>query len=412
MKKINKLLFSFLLLSSILVTVETNSKYFSSTFGLAWQTHITEFKMLKDVFVIEEKQNDSGSLWGPDEGIYESMQTPSGGTIESGEKYYYIYESDFVNGAGNQTLLNSLSNVEFNVKNDTDKDLVITFDICYYTPKSSSGISNLYYSIYNSYLYPNTDINNDNSTENPNLLFGEFIVQPVDRISYDSTMYYWKKSIWESITGGQGTLTIGVEETGDASKYADVLSARIGDADNNGVDTNGNNSGTDYYVHKVQINPYGVINANKNYFSSPDTLLSSFTVKPGQHYSYNINIFYGSFGAISLPNNAPKSFFSSVSLIARPLAYDVSFFNNSGTSLYNFGETYPNPISLSEGSFFNNYGIKFPDLSPNSTSDINSNWLYYTKDGIIVDKGTEGAIEQEFTYFTRVTQDMKVYSKT
>lgn len=418
-----------ILLSTFILTFSiTNAKYYISNYGIAWNSHLTDFAILKDVFEITEKEKESENLWAPknEEGknnTHESFTTPSGGNIASNEDYYFINEefitlgsswgssfnqltdADLTNANIDDCLLDSLSSVEFNVKNLTDENILITFDVCYYVPKATdSDVSNLYFSLYNSYLYPNTD---STDLTDSNLLYGEIIVNPVDRISTDGTCFK-SEDKW-SWTGSYTQYTVNLEEPSSNEDYADILSARIGDSGKNGYKYDN----IWYYVHKTQINPYGIISSNSDIFKN-NNLIDSFIVKPNQFYSFNLSIFYGAFDEDTTDtnlNNYPASFFSGVKIVARKVYNNVDFCSSDGTIL--------KTIKLSEGSFLNNYGIQMYNTSPvtygYSTRDFTeftTDWQYYTlSDGTIVEKGTEGAVANEFTYFTKVTQDMKVYSK-
>lgn len=436
MKKFIKLIFPLTFISIFLLSSNTNAKYWFSLTGVAWQTHITEFSLLKDIFFAEEDKLISENLWGP-EHVKDDTTTPSGSAVETGEIYTFIKdkvgEVTIINRDGNDApidlnnagisgyLLNSLNDVELNVQNKTDKKLLISFDICYYAPKMSDfGNSKLFFSVYNSYLYPQTD---NTVAGSDNLLYGEFVVNPHDRISDDGSFVYSTTFIWT-------TFYKGVEEPSSQDNFADAFSARIGDAENNGFKYNGKW----YHCHKAQINPYGLIKSNSSIFGSSSesmSLLNSFILEPNNYYSYNCSVFYNTFGVVGNLNNYPASFYTSVKIVTRPVEYTVSFMNSEG-NLYDFtsindsyNTKYKSQITLSEGSFFNNYGIAMPDLTPNigqgvrigssnpmETDSYLSDWVYYTKDGAVVDKGTAGAIENDFTYFTKVTQDMKVYSKS
>ena len=406
-----------ILFSLVVCATNTYAKFTFDAAGVAWQTYFTNFEIIKEVFTITDDKNKTGSIFGP------SI------AYDKNNGYYWVDQSFFASGSGkwgdsykfiegNETTkypMNSLQDVELNVSNISNNKVVVTFSLYYFALKPERDSTQVFFSLYCSSEHK--DLNNEEDDTkfktNNNVISGEFVVAASDDVLNNGFI---------NTNSNQSSTTDNFELANTDNQLSDILATRIG-GDTWIADSGYDfiiNTINEYYTHEASINPYSILKLNSSQYggeSTANNLLQEFILDKDEIASFNLSVYFGSYGS-KTTSSSNHSFIAALELYARPLYRNVHFnlnTNDTGSISYVTGNNYSSGLSddkmyngelngnvisyeIAEGSFRENYRLPFPWLSRSG----------YTFNGWNTKPDGTGS---EFTYLTKVTEDITVYAQ-
>lgn len=254
MKQKKKIVYSCIALllacACFIAAPNVSAKYVLDSTGTAWQLIFSAFEIVTDAFVINnENGQTSEKLWG--------AMADDGSTS---------YKEDYT--------LGKLSNVEFSVLNNTDKQMLITFEmtVCIADYKVISWFGDT--DLGNSAHYMDFVIKNTSLTEN-NSLEGEFVKKGA--AGHDNSLANVELEKDESEKAYSNTIII--------VKY-------------------------DYYYYNGVANPQNILIAD----AEKAILSEAFVIDPGETFSYNMSTTYRS----PTGSDSVASTYASIKMIAVP----------------------------------------------------------------------------------------------
>lgn len=376
---INITLLTMLTFLSCLNFSSSFAKFTSKYIGLGWLTDFTSFKLLDKVHIITESGSSSGKLYGAEgsfkaptaENLAEmtedeynnivetiksldpSVQLPSyenrnndsnsNGILdfydvinssslndtskspsEYGGHYYFPQDkfNDFVEEGdkfvNNPYAIRNISDIAFNVLNNTDKPLLLCFDVYYYQAKANNAANSISFALYNTTLRgDHLDYNNSK------VLKGEFPIKyDTGLITKTAVVAFYKQKI-PNVLG---------HRTGGGCEVVDKSSSSLF------------NNGTEYYPCAGYINPYNIkvdpilsldkintvfsgikqFNSNEPDSSAIDINynLNDFVIpSTGEVYSYNLSLFYGN--TFGKNNNDGYAFLAGIEIYTIEITSEV-----------------------------------------------------------------------------------------
>lgn len=320
-----KYLFIFMLLFICVITLPfTNAKYVINNYGIVWDNFFTNFSQITTNFVITDpKGATSESLYGAI--LDENLSSDTVKVHVYDEEFYYVKNSNF---SSNYSAYNigSLKNAEYSVVNQTPEDVVIIFQIHYYSRKITYGFpsytTTLSFGIYNSFERTSVDhsISLTNKNDANNVLKGEVVVNTGESVFSNPNYSGLSEIVADRLSGSPTQQKVGglfgsyyYTHRAIINPYAMLYNS--GDPvpykyKDNGVFVGNNRNG----ANAAFICPAYDAN-NESWYDNPE-LLEDFILNQGESASYVISLFNGDYGSTSKDNNA---FIMSVEITAIPL---------------------------------------------------------------------------------------------
>ena len=319
-------IFIYLFLFLYLITIPyTNAKYLINNYGIVWDNFFTDFGQVTTNFVISDKKAvNSNNLYGAI--LDENLSSDTVKIHEYDDEYYYVKNSSFSSNYS-QYNIGSLKNAEYSVVNQTDEDVVIIFQIHYYSRKIKIdgflGIGNyektLSFGIYNSYERTSADhsISLSNKNDAKNVLKGEVVVN-TGNAKYSNPKYSGLPEIVaDRLSGSPTEQKVGsnyyythraiinpfaiLYDSGERIPYK----FKNGDSIEVGINDDGKEAAYTYPAY----DSYNTSFANSS-------LLDDFILKQGESASFVLSLFNGDYGSTDTDNNA---FIMAVSMTSIPL---------------------------------------------------------------------------------------------
>lgn len=325
-KNIRNLINSFLLLivTIVIVTSKSLAKFEYTGSGLAWESFFSVFFQGDEDFKIEDPNGgQSNKMYGPDSTFCPERNPATSEDKDNVYETYFITQEDYNQlMTDNKFTLDSISDYELNVRNSTNVDMLITFNIHYYAPKAVDDDPCLQFAIYNT-KYGKISAPFDDTTGR--VMKGEFIqvadgeIESLSGNDYSSVTDPFNTFAKLKLENGEELVT--QTSSSKESELENVLSIRYG-GDDKVV-----KGSTNYYPYNAFINQYryGAVETSGSWFWQTNkitsrylltqTYLADFIVKKNTNVNvgYNITVQYSSNSSINT-----NCFISAITFTATP----------------------------------------------------------------------------------------------
>lgn len=329
-KKIAYIFTSILMMFILFLNIQnTNAKYVCYNYGIAWENYFTEYEQLQSVFYITSSTGSkSENLFGATAGNLSENIKP----VKYKDEYYYVTNNKFSSNYRDYAL-NTLQNVEFNVANQTSEDMVVVFVLHYYSKKITTkdtwwnrNTTSLSFGIYNTYIHDKDDsdvsIASGQAANAKSVLKGELVVNTGNSVFCTNRYDYLPEVVAERLSGSPTEQSVNLSTTythravinpyailydsGSPIGFTHIPESTIV----NGYNENGTTSVFASYSYPAYDYDTSK-NACDSSISNPG-LLDEFILLPGEAASFNVNLFYGNYGATS--SSSSDAFLMSVDM--------------------------------------------------------------------------------------------------